>query len=405
MNTQKMTRVIKKPALWLLILIVGLPQLSETVYTPSLPDIAHSLSTSDTMVEYTLSIYLFAFALGTLLWGRVSDRFGRKMPLILGLGIYVIGCIGCALSSSIEMLLLSRFVQAFGGSTGSILGQVICRDVFQGKERGIVFSSIGVALSISPAIGPLIGGVLDEVVGWRGVFAFLIFCGVIVSMQSAVFLPETHPSHSRTRHKVLSVLWELLRDPKVLIFGAMIGGLNGIMFSYYGEGSFYLIEMLGLSPFIYGLSFILLAGSAAMGCKISSILLKRHMDFNAIIMRGLLVYLSACFVFMVCAITGIINGDQPTLSITLTLGCMCVAYMGMDITKPSLLSHALEDYQHVAGTASSLFGFYYYLITALTTFIMASLRNGTLTMMPLYFFAVSVLMVVIFKGFIARKAV
>ncbi|MBX9977600.1 MAG: MFS transporter, partial [Alphaproteobacteria bacterium] len=114
-----MTAFIQKPAIWLIILIVGLPQFSETVYTPSLPDIARALRTSDTMVEYTLTIYLFAFALGTLLWGRISDQYGRKLPLLLGLGLYCVGCIGCTLAPSIDILLLSRFIQAFGGSTGS----------------------------------------------------------------------------------------------------------------------------------------------------------------------------------------------------------------------------------------------------------------------------------------------
>lgn len=104
--------MIKKilPPIWLIVLIVGLPRFAETVYTPSLPAIAHSLQASVSMVEYTLTIYLFAFAIGTLLWGKLSDRLGRKPCILAGLAIFVVGCIGCYFSTSIGMLLFSRFI-------------------------------------------------------------------------------------------------------------------------------------------------------------------------------------------------------------------------------------------------------------------------------------------------------
>ncbi|XVN42425.1 MAG: MFS transporter [Candidatus Rickettsia vulgarisii] len=115
---------------WLIVLIVGLPQFSETVYTPSLPDIAHALHTSESMVEYTLTIYLFGFALGTLFWGKISDQFGRKICVISGIIIFILGCLGCYLGNTIEALSISRL----GGSVGSVLGQAISRNAFHAAQ-------------------------------------------------------------------------------------------------------------------------------------------------------------------------------------------------------------------------------------------------------------------------------
>jgi DHA1 family bicyclomycin/chloramphenicol resistance-like MFS transporter len=110
------------PAIWIIVLIVGLPQLSETVYTPSLPEIADAFKTSNAMVEYTLTIYLLGFALRTFFWSKVSDRFGRKPCVITGFLIFILGCLCCYFSPSIEWLMASRCLQAFGGSVGSVLG-------------------------------------------------------------------------------------------------------------------------------------------------------------------------------------------------------------------------------------------------------------------------------------------
>jgi DHA1 family bicyclomycin/chloramphenicol resistance-like MFS transporter len=379
------------PSLWFLVMVVGLPLFSETLYTPSLPDIAKTLAVSDSWVEYTLTIYLFAFAIGTLFWGRLSDRLGRKPCLLMGLFIYILGCIGCFASDSIEMLMLSRFIQAFGGSTGSVLGQAICRDAFQGITCGKAYSTIGSSLAFAPAIGPFIGGLMDQTFGWPSLFLLLSGLGIMVWLATYAHLTETHSPTNVSRISIKHMMLQMLKDKKVLAFCILVAACNGILFSYYAEGPFYLINILGLTPSIYGASFLGIAVAGASGGYLSRTW-HNHMTSIAILERGIKIVIAGCTFFMIMALT--FDGFQVTkmTSIVLTLTSMIVIAGGIGMVIPNALSLALEDYRHAIGTASALFGFFYYMLISLFTLGMGEIHNDTLLPMPLYFWGISLLM-------------
>jgi MFS family permease len=126
-----LTISVVAPALWILVLIAGLPLLSESAYSPALPAMAHDLKTSAGMAENTLAIYLVGLAFGTLFWGYISDLLGRKPCILAGFGLFAAACLGCYSSTSIEMLMGFRLLQALGGSVGSVLSQAVARDAFQ----------------------------------------------------------------------------------------------------------------------------------------------------------------------------------------------------------------------------------------------------------------------------------
>lgn len=380
------------PAVWLIVLIVGLPQLSETVYTPSLPDISNTLKASETLVEYTLTIYLFAFAIGTLFWGKLSDKFGRKPCVLGGLFIFILGCIGCYFSESITALMISRFIQAFGGSIGSVLGQAICRDSFHGQALGKAYSSIGSALAVFPALGPVMGGFISEHYGWPGIFLFLSAFGLILSLLVTFRLPETHQLNNRQSIPFKEVGLRLIKNRHVWGLGIIVGAANGINFSYFAEGPFYLIQLLGLTPSQYGLSFIAIAGSSMVGAIISR-KLHDHRSSKTIMGYGLFIILTGSFFFSLLILGSTIIQIPKTGLILITLLSQMSIMLGIGMTTGNALALALIDYKDCIGTASSLFGFFYYSLISLFTLGMGALHNDTLLPMPFYFLALSLLMI------------
>ena len=291
---------IKKVPLYIMMLIVALPQLSETIYTPSLPIIALALKTSANMVEHTLTIYLLGFAAGVFLWGTLSDRIGRRPGLFWGLGVYALASLGCFFSTSIGMLMFMRFFQAFGASTGSVLGQAIARDSSSIAERGKLFSTISLVLAFAPAIGPVIGTSVEQLAGWESVFLALIVLAGIIAILVFVDLPETH-THRNKEENFLALIKQVLpivaRDQRLLMCGMLIGGVNGILFGYYAEAPFYFKHMLQIPEHLFGILSLFIVVPLALGSFISRMLHARSYLADAITRWGIGTLLSSAIIF------------------------------------------------------------------------------------------------------------
>lgn len=382
-------RSMRAPPIWLLIFIAGLPQLSETVYTPSLTKVAQTLRVTDAMAEYTLTIYLFGFALGVFFWGKVSDRIGRKPCILAGLVIFCLGCLGCYSSASIFGLMLSRFVQALGGSIGSVLAQAIVRDAFDGPALGRVYSSVGSALSLFPAFGPVFGGLVVEYFPWSTVFLFLMVAAVVLMGLVFFKLPETLRA-SQTSLSTWAMAKTLFQNKKVIAFGLIVGACNGISFCYFAEGPFYLMKGLGLSSSAYGLSFIGIGLSAVLGGLFSRKLHLTHAP-QVIMHFGLVVVAISSAFFTAGAFLNHIFPLSTVTMIGITLISQMAISFGCCVAAINALALSLADYKYCIGTASSLFGLFYYCLISFFTFIMGTLHNGKLLVMPLYFLALSLI--------------
>ncbi|OFD75321.1 MULTISPECIES: multidrug effflux MFS transporter [Bacillus cereus group] len=381
---------VSVPSLWLMIILVAFPQISETIYTPSLPDISKALHVSNNEVQLTLSVYFAGFALGVFFIGWLSDIIGRRRAMLLGIVVYGAGSFLCYIANSIEFLLLSRVIQAFGASAGSVVTQTILRESVEGHKRHVMFAQISAVIAFTPAIGPLIGGFLDQMFGFKIVFLSLVVMSVGILLYTFVSLPETKTGAVTDKINVFLVAKRLITNPKVLTYGLLIGGANGVLFSYYAEAPFIFIEYFQLSPSMYGFLGIVVASASIIGAKVSKRLLtiykpEKIIYIGCIVMTGGAILLTVITSF----------GSNPNIIYMIGfLVAMFILLLGIGVALPNCLSLALVDFQDVIGTAGALFSLGYYIIVTVTIWGMSQLHTGSLVVMLLYFLVVVVIMVV-----------
>ncbi|QWI73049.1 multidrug effflux MFS transporter (plasmid) [Bacillus mycoides] len=385
------------PSLLLLLILVAFPQISETIFTPSLSDISKALHVSASTAQLTLSIYFAGFAIGVFCWGWLSDIIGRRPAMLCGILIYGIGSLLCYFSHSIEFLLFSRFIQAFGASTGSVVTQTIIRESIEGNKRHVVFAKVSAVIAFAPAVGPLIGGWIDQLLGFKSVFFTLVIMSVGIFIFAFTALPETRVVSAKdNKINVFSVFIRIIKSPKVLAFGFLIGTANGILFSYYAEAPFVFIDYFRISPGLFGFLGIVVALSFIIGANTSKRLMSIFKPEKIINIGCLIMTLGA----IILAVITLAGTKSTLLYAVIMLMVIFILFLGIGIMLPNCLSLALTDFQDVIGTAGSIFSLGYYFIVTLITWGMSQLHTGLLAAMPIYFLVISIAMTMMSRIFI-----
>lgn len=387
-----------QPSVLLLIVLVGFPQISETIFTPSLPEIAKTLEVSMAVIQLTMSIYFFAFAFGVFYWGWLSDMIGRRPAILYGIVIYSLGCYLCYAANSIGYLLFARFIQAFGASTGSITTQTILRESYQGAERHRLFAQISAALAFTPAIGPLIGGYVGEYWGVKRVFLTLVVFSVFLFCYAYFQLPETRLVKGSQKVKLKPIFKEILKSPKVLTYGCLIGGINGIIFSYYAEAPYLFTDYFSMSLSHFGMLGILVATASIIGSLVSKKLLAKQ-EAEETITQGLNLMILGSGVLLSFSIG---NGLKPSYQMIGMLLGIFILLIGAGMVLPNCLSLALIDFKNVIGSAGAIFSLGYYFLVSGLTLGMSLLHSGSLVVMPVYFLIIILLMKFMTKRYITN---
>lgn len=330
----------------LLTALMVFPQIIETIYSPALTKIVSGFNVPAEQAIQTLSFYFFAFALGVVFWGRMCDQIGRRLAILSGLLLYTIASFSAVFVSEFYMLLFARMLGAFGAAAGSVGAQTIMRDIYQGTELSKIFSRIGIAFAISPAIGMMTGALLTNVWGYQGVFISLAALALLLVVWSIISLPETRLAEVKTVPLVKTFAM-MVRDRTIWYAAVLVAFFNVCMFSYYQLGPFQ-FESLGLSPKMFGYSGLLLALGVGIGSWWNKYLLERWSKPKKNLFLAAL--LTAGGGIMVSALTSTWLFVFPMILIMIAYG----------LAIPNILATALTNYTGRMGTAGALFSLLYY---------------------------------------------
>ena len=237
--------------------LLAFASISTDLYLPALPTMSVALHANAGELEFTISGYLIGFSVGQLLWGPIGDRYGRRGPVAIGLMLFIIGSAGCGLSDNVAHVIFWRVVQAVGACSGVVLGRAIVRDLYPGSRGAQMLSTLMTVMAIAPLVGPLVGGQILALAGWRAIFGALVMIGLLTF--AAIFtLPETLPSEERNTQSLLRAFMgygALLRDRAVLGYAGVSGFFYCGMYAYVAGTPFAFISYHHLSAQLYGLVF------------------------------------------------------------------------------------------------------------------------------------------------------
>jgi len=335
----------------LLAAMTAIGPLTTDMYLPSLPDIAQKLGASTAQVQLTISSYLVGFAVGQVVYGPVSDRHGRKPVLIAAVGLYCAASLACALSTSIEMLIAARAMQALGGAGGIVLARAIVRDLYSGARAGRELSLIGAVMALAPVLAPLLGGVLQTGFGWRSVFFALVGSGLVGAAVVLPLLPETLAVRSPERVSPSSMLKSyrvVARNPAYLAYLALASTSFAGLFAWISGTSFVLQNLYGLSPFNFGVAFAVGSIGYMTGTTWAARLVMRlGIDRTLGVGAGAM---AAGGLGMVAAVA---LGLTSAVSLVLP---MAIYLAGLGMMLPQSIAGAMTPFPERAGAASALLG-------------------------------------------------
>jgi DHA1 family bicyclomycin/chloramphenicol resistance-like MFS transporter len=321
------------------------------MYLPSIPDMATSFATSEGAIQLSLMTFFVGLMLGQLAYGPLSDKFGRKPMIYLGLAIFAIGSIGCALATSVNQLHALRLLQGLGGSIGMVIAFAIIKDSYSGPAMGKMMAMVLAVLGLCPVLAPIVGNGLQSLGSWRTIFWVLAAWGVAVAVIAAMLLPETRTRAARDQFQLgrtLQTYGRILVDRSFAPFTAALCIAQAGFFAYIAGSSTVFISHYQLSP----LQFSLLFALNALGLVVAAIITPRlHATFGVLKTYRLV----NCAYFVVLGILLVLMLTGLTHLAVLSAGLfVAVALLGVLMPSGSQLA-LMQQGQH-AGTASALMG-------------------------------------------------
>ena len=331
--------------------LAALPAVTTDMYLPSLPTVVQDLGTTDTAVQFTMSGMLIGGAVGQLVIGPFSDRYGRRLPLLIGISLHVLTSLLCAVAPNIGALVALRVLQGFFNAAASVVAIAVIRDRFTGSEAARLLSRLMLVIGVAPLLAPSLGQAIAGAFTWRAVFVALAIIGALLVVIVWFWMPETLPHERRrvsgSRGALLSYL-ELLKDRHFLALAVLPGLGMAVIMSYVVGSPFVFQQEYGLSPTQFSLLFAVNGVALVLSAQLNASLVRRVAPIR-ILRVAIVVQLMLSLVLLVVVLTGFGGVVGVLAALWLVLGMQ-----GLIPANASVL--ALGGYGHMAGTAAALIG-------------------------------------------------
>jgi DHA1 family bicyclomycin/chloramphenicol resistance-like MFS transporter len=349
--------------------ITALAPFSLQIYLPALPAIQASFAVTPGIVQLTLSLSILANALANLAYGPLSDHFGRRPVLLVGLAAFIAGSLACALASSIELLIVARIVQSVGGAAGMVLARAIVRDLYDRERSASIIAYLTMAMVVAPMLAPTIGAVLLDVASWRAIFLVVTGVGVALIWPIVVTLAETRPPEARRIGGPLSGAGALLRSGAFISYALQSTFGISIFFSFIAGAPYFMMDVLGRSATEYGLWFILVSAAFMAGNLVAGRFSAR-IGLDRMVLAGSVLGVAGAGV----ALTLLLAGYWMPLAL---FGPIMAVGLGNGFAVPNAQAGAVSVQPLLAGTASGIAGFVQMFVAALVSQAVGMLQNGT----------------------------
>ena len=387
----------------LLVLVLGslsvIGPLSIDMYLPGLPAIQRDLDTSASLVQLTLSACLLGLALGQLVAGPISDVVGRRPPVLVGIGGFVVASALCVVAPDVETLVACRFLQGLFGSAGMVIPRAVVRDLFSGVQAAQFFSLLMLVIGAGPILAPTLGGGILLVTDWRGIFGALVAIGLVLLMVAWRFLPETSRPEHRNRAGVgpiLGAFRTLLRDRVFVGYALMIGMSMGTMFAYIAGSSFILQNRYGVSEQRYAILFGLIAVGYIGMSQVNARLISR-VPMRRMLAVGVGANLAG-------ALTILLMVNALDLGATGFVAGLLLVAVSNGLINPNVTALAMNGYPRLAGSASALLGVTSFAVGALVAPLVGVAGEDTAVPLSLVMAGLSLCGLAAFLGLTARRS-
>ncbi|AWN26942.1 Bcr/CflA family multidrug efflux MFS transporter [Streptomyces sp. NEAU-S7GS2] len=376
--------------------LTAVPPLSMDMYLPALPQVTAALHSPAATVQLTLTTCLAGMALGQMIVGPMSDKWGRRRPLLAGMVIYVLATALCAVATNAELLIAFRLLQGLAGAAGIVIARAVVRDLYDGVAMARFFSTLMLISGVAPVVAPLIGGQILRLTDWRGVFVVLTAVGVALTLLVWRKLHETLPPerrHSGGLGQTLRTMRDLLAD-RVFSGYALVGAFAfAALFAYISASPFVVQEIYGASPQTFGLLFgINSVGLVAVG-QINGKLLVGRVGLDKVLGTGLAVIALAATALLLMS-----AGVFGHVGLVPTAAGLFVLMAAMGLVMPSTNTLALLRTPHAAGSASALLGTSTFLLGSVASPLVGIAGERTAVPMALVQLSCAVLALVCFLG-------